>query len=125
MIFGLGRIKIKRKNYVQQHDSTARPSPASAGTKSVDGSPPSDLNSKLEYLKTNPSSLFGSCLPDESIVGSPLKKHRASLYSIDSEIYRNQLAHGVKGSGSDNKAATEVMPEPLPSIATGMEEEEL
>lgn len=125
MIDGFGRIKLKRQHSVEPNDSTARPSPASAGTKSVDGSPPSDLNSKLEYLKTNPSSLFGSCLPDESIVGSPLKKHRASLYSIDSEIYRNQLAHGVKGSGSDNKAATEVMPEPLPSIATGMEEEEL
>lgn len=42
--------------------------------------------------------MFGSVLPDDAIVGSPLKKHRASLYDMDAETMAKRLGAGMTTS---------------------------
>lgn len=78
---------------------------------------------------TLPNSVFGSAsLPDDSLVGSPLKKHRASLYEMDSETMQKRLGAAFSsGLGGDVVAAAEAAHTPLPGPAMkdGDEEEEL
>lgn len=67
--------------------------------------------------------MFGG-LPDDSIVGSPLKKHRASLYDIDNETMQKRLGTGFSSVG-DVVAAAEAAQKPLPAVDNKMEDEEL
>lgn len=65
-------------------------------------------------------------MPDDSVVGSPLKKHRASLYDMDSETMQKRLGTGFSSSlGGDVVAAAEAAQTPLPPqpIKEEMEEE--
>jgi hypothetical protein len=71
---------------------------------------------------------FGSAsLPDESIIGSPLKKHRASLYDVDNETMQKRLGTGFGNGLGDVVAAAEAAHTPLPEPAMkdAAEEEEL
>ncbi len=67
----------------------------------------------------------GTSLPDDSIVGSPLKKHRASIADLDSGFMsKGNAGHfGSLGHGVDVVAAAEAAQNPLPEIK--MEEEQL
>lgn len=96
----------------------SRKSPAS-GTNSHGATPP-----PTESISAAPvlaSSVFGASLPDDSIIGSPLKKHRASLYDVDNETLQKRLAAFT--SMGDVVAAAEAAHTPLPAPA--MEEDEL
>jgi hypothetical protein len=66
--------------------------------------------------ETLPSNVFGASLPDDSVVGSPLKKHRASLYDVDNETMQKRLGAGFGSSlgGTDVVAAAEAAQKPLP-----------
>ena len=68
------------------------------------------------------SSVFGASLPGESEVGSPLKRHRASLYDIDNEMMQKRLGMGFSSGGIDVVAVAEAAHTPLPEPA--MEEDE-
>lgn len=77
-------------------------------------------------MQTLSNNVFGSAsLPDESIVGSPLKKHRASLYDMDNETMQKRLGMGFSsGLGGDVVAAAEAAHTPLPEPAMKNAEEE-
>lgn len=61
-----------------------------------------------------PNNVFGG-LPDDSVVGSPLKKHRASLYEMDGETLQKRLGTGfASGLGGDVLASAEAAQTPLP-----------
>jgi len=62
-------------------------------------------------------------LPDESIVGSPLKKHRASLYDTDNDTIQKRLKDFGSGLG-DVVAAAEAAHTPLPAPALNNDEDE-
>lgn len=62
-------------------------------------------------------------MPDDSVVGSPLKKHRASLYDIDNETMQKRLGTGFSGGGNV-LAAAEAAHASLPEPAMKTEEEE-
>lgn len=133
---GVGRIKVrgscsfnifllnfssqlKRQHSAEPLNANSRKSPASVGTDSHGATPP-----PTEPAATAPtlsSSVFGASLPDDSVVGSPLKKHRASLYDMDNETMQKRLA-GFSSMG-DVVAAAEAAHQPLPAPA--MEEDEL
>jgi hypothetical protein len=68
------------------------------------------------------NSVFGS-LPDDSVVGSPLKKHRASLYDVDNETMKKRLGMGFS-SGLDVVAAAEAAHTPLPEPAMKVDPDE-
>lgn len=70
--------------------------------------------------------MFGD-LPDESVVGSPLKKHRASLYDMDKEMMQRRLGMGFSSGLGDVVAAAEAAHSPLPEPAMKVnpDEEEL
>ena len=72
--------------------------------------------------------MFGSAsLPDDSVVGSPLKKHRASLYDMDNETMQKRLGMGFSVGLGDVVAAAEAAHTPLPDpgMKDADEEEEL
>lgn len=65
-------------------------------------------------------------MPDDSVVGSPLKKHRASLYDMDNETMQKRLGMGFSGGPGGVVAAAEAahttLPEPAMNDAEGEEE---
>ena len=64
-------------------------------------------------------------MPDDSVVGSPLKKHRASLYDIDNETMQKRLGTGFASTlGGDVVAAAEAAQTPLPTPPPKVEMEE-
>lgn len=63
-------------------------------------------------------------MPDESIVGSPLKKHRASLYDVDSDTIQKRLGTGFGSGLGDVVAAAEAAHTPLPAPALNNDEDE-
>ena len=60
--------------------------------------------------------MFGTSLPDESLIGSPMKRHRASLYDIDNETMKQRLGTGFSAVG-DVVSAAEAAHTPLPEPA--------
>ena len=103
----------------------SRKSPASTGSTSYGATPPFEDTSLIPSNSTLANSVFGS-LPDDSVIGSPLKKHRASLYDIDNETMQKRLGSGFS-SGLDVVAASEAAHTPLPepAIKVDADEEEL
>ena len=100
----------------------ARKSPAS-GTTSLGATPPAEAAPISAPKDILPNNVFGG-LPDDSLVGSPLKKHRGSLYDMDNETMQKRLGAGFSTSMGDVVAAAEAAQSPLPK-ADKMEEEEL
>lgn len=99
-----------------------RPSPGSIGSTSVGATPPADSDPNAN--STLSSSIFGG-LPDDSDIGSPLKRHRASLNGPENESMQKRLGMGF-ASGRDIMAAAEAAHSPLPEPAiktTELEEE--
>lgn len=105
---GVGRIKLKRQHSAEPLNANARKSPASLGSTSVGATPPAEADSN----QTLPSNVFGTSLPDDSVIGSPLKKHRASVADIG-------LGMGLNNSlGGDVIAAAEAAQKPTPAVKT-------
>ncbi|CZT12409.1 uncharacterized protein RAG0_16234 [Rhynchosporium agropyri] len=120
---GVGRIKLKRQHSADPLNSNSRKSPASAPT-SLGATPPAEAVPIKAEPQLLPNNVFGG-LPDDSIVGSPLKRHRASLYDIDSETMLKRLGTGFSSSGGDVVAAAEAAQQPLPRVDNSMDDEEL
>jgi hypothetical protein len=89
----------------------------------VEATPPADVDPAPVANQTLSSSVFGASLPDDSVVGSPLKKHRASLYDMDNETMQKRLGMGLSGGGNV-VAAAEAAHTPLPEPAMKTDEEE-
>lgn len=121
---GVNRIKLKRQHSAEPLNPNSRKSPASAST-SVGATPPAEAVPSTAQPQLLPNNVFGGSLPDDSVVGSPLKKHRASLYDIDNETMQKRLGTGFSSSGGDVVAAAEAAQKPLPSVDNNMEDEEL
>ncbi len=78
-----------------------RKSPAS-NTPTVGTTPPNtSLLSTPPTLLTNASYDPSPSLPLESVVGSPMKKQRASLSGLDDEAMRQRLGLGLSGMTAD------------------------
>lgn len=117
----LTMYQLKRAHSAEPLNSAARPSPGSTGpdTPAAASPPPTEIESKPPMLA---SSVFGAGLTDDATtIGSPLKKHRASLMGDDSMTKR--LA-GFTSMG-DVVAAAEKAHAPLPEPALKDEDEEL
>lgn len=99
-----------------------RPSPGSIGSTSVGATPPADSDSNAN--PTLSSSIFGGALPDDSNIGSPLKRHRASLNGPENESMQKRLGMGFASGMGDIVAAAEAAHSPLPEPAIKTEEEE-
>ncbi|EPE28991.1 hypothetical protein GLAREA_00149 [Glarea lozoyensis ATCC 20868] len=116
---GVNRIKLKRQHSTEPLNSRKSP----AGNSSMGTTPPADTDSNVG--PTLSSTIFGSSTLQESGIGSPLKKHRASINGLDSDIMQKRLGSGF--ASGDIVAAAEAahsqLPEPaIPSVK--MEEEE-
>lgn len=111
-------------------NANSRRSPGSIGTTSLGATPPADTDSGSVPNVTLTNTVFGSAsLPDDAVIGSPLKKHRASLYDMDKETMQKPYPYGM-GFGSAFSdgvvAAAEAAHTPLPAPAMkDAEEEEL
>ncbi|CZR61001.1 uncharacterized protein PAC_10897 [Phialocephala subalpina] len=116
---------LKRQHSAEPLGPNSRKSPAS-GTTSVGATPPPAEADPVSAPKDIlPNNVFGG-LPDDSIVGSPLKKHRGSLYDVDNDAMQKRLA-GFSSSMGDIVAAAEAAQTPLPNTTVQevkMEEEE-
>ena len=111
--------QLKRQHSAEPLNANSRKSPASVGTASHGATPPAtELDSgAIPIPPTLSNNVFGE-LPDDSIIGSPLKKHRASLYDLDSEGLKGRLGTNFASSnGIDVLAAAEASQAPLPAAA--------
>ncbi|KAG9248704.1 hypothetical protein BJ878DRAFT_486865 [Calycina marina] len=119
---GVGRIKLKRQHSAEPINATSRRSPGSVG--SNENIPPAekpDGNGALA-LAPLPTNIFG--LPDDSIIGSPLKKHRASLNENEKgDMQKRSMGFGSSGTGGDIVAAAEAAQLPLPEPAMKADED--
>lgn len=115
---GVGRIKLKRQHSADPMNANSRKSPAS-GTTSLGATPPAEAAPVSAPKDILPNNVFGG-LPDDSLVGSPLKKHRGSLYDIDNDTMQKRLGAGFSSSMGDVVAAAEAAQTPLPK--TGLQE---
>jgi hypothetical protein len=107
-------IQLKRQHSAEPLNANSRRSPASVGSTSVSATPPADIDTEASK-ETLPSNVFGASLPDDSVVGSPLKKHRASLYDMDNDTMQKRLGSGFGSSlGGDVIAAAEATHKPIP-----------
>jgi len=115
---GVGRIKLKRQHSAEKLSTNSGRSPNSAGETSGNATPATEA----ENGPTLPNNVFGKSLTDDNFMGSPMKKHRASLLGDDS--LQKRLA-GFS-SGLDVVAAAEAAQTPLPEPAMkDVDEEEL
>lgn len=118
--------QLKRQHSAEPVNANSRRSPGSIGTTSHDATPPTDTDSSTAP-QTLSNNVFGSAsLPDDAIVGSPLKKHRASLYDMDNETMQKRLGMGFGSGlgGGDVVAAAEAAHTPLPGPAMKDTDEE-
>jgi len=103
---GVKKIKLKRQHSTEAVNTgspATRKSPAS-NSPTTGTTPPtaSDISSTPPSLLTNAAfERAAEALSDEAIVGSPLKKQRASLSGIDDEAMRKRLGLGVSGGIGD------------------------
>ena len=106
LILANEKSQLKRQHSAEPMNANARKSPASLGSTSVGATPPAEADSN----QTLPSNVFGTSLLNDSVVGSPLKKHRASVADIG-------LGMGLNSSlGGDVVAAAEAAQKPLPAV---------
>jgi hypothetical protein len=107
-------------------NANSRRSPAS-GTTSLGATPPAEVAPISAPKDMLPNNVFGG-LPDDSVVGSPLKKHRGSLYDMDNDTMQKRLGAGFSNSMGDVVAAAEAAQTPLLKTdlqEVKMDEEEL
>ncbi|KAF4637833.1 hypothetical protein G7Y89_g234 [Cudoniella acicularis] len=116
---------LKRQHSAEPLNVNSRRSPGSIGSTSVGATPPAEGDTTSAPAPTLGSSVFGASLPDDSVVGSPLKKHRASLYDMDNETMQKRLGMGFSSGRGDVVAAAEAAHTPLPEPAMQQEDEEL
>ena len=103
-------------------------SPASNTPTAGSETPPSASN-----LSTTPPALLTSAAydkrqekePDEVVIGSPLKKQRASLPGLDDEVMRKRFGLGLSGNTGDVLGAIDHSEREVRMEAEGVEEEEL
>jgi len=117
------QTKLKRQHSAEPLNANSRRSPGSIGTPSLGETPPAEADQPSTANQTLSSSVFGANLPDDSVVGSPLKKHRASLYDMDNDTMQKRLGMGLT-TGGDVIAAAEAAHTALPEPAMKTEEEE-
>jgi len=111
-------LQLKRQHSAEPLNTNARKSPASVGTTSVGATPPAEADILPPSNQTLPNNVFGASLPDDSVVGSPMKKHRASLYDMDNETMQKRLGTGFSSGLGDVVAAAEAAQVKLPAIST-------
>ncbi|KAH8598836.1 hypothetical protein B0O99DRAFT_614291 [Bisporella sp. PMI_857] len=121
---GVNRIKLKRQHSAEPLSALSRKSPGSIGSTSVGETPPAEVETGPAPTGLLQNSVFGSSVPDDSVIGSPLKKHRASLYDVDNDTMQKRLGTGFS-SGLDVVAAAEAanLPLPEPAMKDGDDEE--
>ncbi|TAQ87168.1 hypothetical protein B7494_g4492 [Chlorociboria aeruginascens] len=120
---GVGRIKLKRQHSAEPVDGAfTRKSPGSIGSTPLGSTPPADL----DVAPVLSSNVFGA-IPDDSTIGSPLKKHRASLYDVDNESMQKRLGSASLPGLGDVMAAAEAAHTPLPppTVKADDQDEEL
>jgi hypothetical protein len=94
-------FQLKRQHSAEPlNANNNRRSPASIGTTSHGATPPAEVETTTISNQTLASSVFGG-LPEAAVVGSPLKKHRPSVYDIDSETLQTRLGVGFTGGIGD------------------------
>ncbi|PQE06489.1 beta-lactamase-type transpeptidase fold domain containing protein [Rutstroemia sp. NJR-2017a WRK4] len=103
---GVGRIKLKRQHSAEKLDARS----PSAGGNSATATPPIETDTAA----TLPNNVFGKSLTDDNFLGSPLKRHRASLHG-DTDSLQKRLGAGF--GGIDVIAAAEAAHTPLPEPA--------
>ncbi|KAH8808450.1 hypothetical protein F5884DRAFT_752980 [Xylogone sp. PMI_703] len=94
---GVGRIKLKRQHSAEPLSATnSRQSVSVGSTPGVESPPEAEATAPHSTL---PNSVFGGVsLLDDSVVGSPLKKHRGSVQDLDNETLQKRMGMGF-GSG--------------------------
>ena len=98
------KVQLKRQHSA---DATDSPSPAPAHRASpaegtpITGSPPHVSNDAPTLLPSAAYNGGSTRIPDEAIIGSPLKKQRASLSGIDEESLSSRFGLGLQGAQGD------------------------
>ncbi|KFX88105.1 hypothetical protein V490_07828 [Pseudogymnoascus sp. VKM F-3557] len=88
---GVGRIKLKRQHSADPMGG-ARQSPVSTGTPSGTVTPPVAEAPTATPAMNITNNMFGkTTLPDDSVIGSPLKKQRATTFSATPEEAKTLL----------------------------------
>ncbi|KAJ8061069.1 hypothetical protein OCU04_010146 [Sclerotinia nivalis] len=116
---GVGRIKLKRQHSGGNLNTNLGRSPNSASNTSGNATPATNGDNNSLTL---PNNVFGGSFTGDNFMGSPMKKHRASLLGDES------LEKRLTGfsSGPDVVAAAEAAQTPLPEPAMkDVDEEEL
>jgi hypothetical protein len=125
--------KLKRQHSAEPLNANSRKSPASVGTTSLGATPPpSELDPSVSANaipippQTLPNNVFGS-LPDDAVIGSPLKKHRSSLCDMDAETLQKRLGAGFTSTVGNGGilAAAEAAQNQIPKAPKIEMEEEL
>lgn len=112
-------IQLKRQHSSGNLNVNSGRSPNSASNTSGNATPATDGDNNSLSL---PNTVFGKSLADDNFMGSPMKKHRASLHGDDSLGKRL----GGYSSGLDIVSAAEAAQTPLPEPAMkDVDEEEL
>ena len=99
-------LQLKRQHSADLLNATSpatRRSPAS-NTPTGGSTPPHHLNSAASPAILLPNSIFDLEAPrafDETNVGSPLKKQRASVAGLDDEAMKRRLGLGLSGVTAD------------------------
>lgn len=114
-------LQLKRAHSAEPLDSSSRKS--SNGTPVTGTTPPDSAAPFTETPNVNiNNNVFGKTLPDDSIVGSPLKKQRGSIYDNDDpegikKLLNNAGFHApmgdVLGRAEAAQAAQTVQPPPI------------
>lgn len=121
---GVNRIRLKRAHSAEPESAnSSRKSPGATSLAGEAATPP-DAGSKPPALTGMSAALFGKSLPEDNIIGSPLKKARPSiseggLRSVGSfpPALGDILAKAEAAQAAQNK------PEPSPTVKEEMEEE--
>lgn len=100
---GVRKIKLKRQHSAEPLDSgstATRESPASR-TPTAGSTPPAASSLDVAPPSLLPSSSYIPQPSDEAVVGSPLKKARASVSGIDDDTLRQRIGLGESGLSAD------------------------
>ena len=102
-------LQLKRQHSIEllnEASPATRRSPAS-NTPTRGTTPPHFLNSTASPAVLPPTSIFDLEAPrafDETNIGSPLKKQRASVTGLDDEAMKRRLGLGLSGVTADSLA---------------------
>ncbi|KAH8884671.1 hypothetical protein GQ53DRAFT_829626 [Thozetella sp. PMI_491] len=129
---GVNRIRLKRAHSADP-DSTASPRKSPSAAPSGEETTPTPATSHVESIKT--TGILAKSLPDETTIGSPLKKARPSIGGADSESAKinarfppalgDVLAKAEAAQAAKAAAAAGPPAAPAPASNQMEEEEEL